>query len=512
MCGAAPVTTGHTGLAPGVALLFTVTFAPESRPERVHPSSPDTTHVNTPMPDLQADVQRELSEGFVQAVSALFESLGRALICLDPNFIVLHASEGLDGIAGAGAKEAVLGRPVQELLGEDLFGPKASLRHALEAGERREGWGATLTLDDRPRVLLSLSAAQLCIPRSPLCDPRVRYMLVVRSCENLPSSETARVSLFSGMVGRSPAMQRIFNLVVSLAESDATVLLTGESGTGKELVARALHQNSPRHSRPFVAVNCGALPGELLESELFGHVRGAFTGAVRDRQGRFDLAGDGTLFLDEVGDLSLPLQVKLLRVLQERTFERVGESTSRTSDARIIAATNRDLQRETREGRFREDLYYRLRVVPISIQPLRDRREDIEPLAIHLLNRVSDRQGRSLLLSPDALRVLLEYTWPGNARELENALEYAVAVCRGQTIHESDLPSEVLESGREVVLAALPGGAPSPVQATGKDQEERERFLHALHEHRWNRAGAATALGMSRTTLWRRMRELGLGS
>jgi transcriptional regulator with PAS, ATPase and Fis domain len=311
--------------------------------------------------------------------------------------------------------------------------------------------------------------------------------------------------MFSGMVGRSASMRRIFDLVLSLAESDATVLLTGESGTGKELVARALHQNSPRHGHPFVAVNCGALPGELLESELFGHVRGAFTGAVRDRQGRFELARGGTLFLDEVADLTLPLQVKLLRVLQERTFERVGESSSRHSDARIIAATNRDLQRDIRDGRFRDDLYYRLRVVPINIAPLRERREDIEALALHLLARVSDRQGRSQILAPDALRALLEYTWPGNAREMENALEYAVAVCRGQTIHAADLPAEVREPQR-------PAPAPfeDPARNGREDPDERERLTEALQAHRWNRVDAATALGISRTTLWRRMRELGL--
>ncbi len=460
------------------------------------------------MPNLPAvEDRRELSENFVQSVSHLFESLGRALICLDERFFVVHTSEGLDRIAGPGSGAIAVGRSAEEILGVDLFGVKGGLRLALEAGERREGWGATLTLDDRPRALLSLSAAPLRAPESSLCDPRVRYMLVVRSAEEVPTSEAARVALFSGMIGRSAAMQRIFDLVMSLNESDATVLLSGESGTGKELVARALHQNSPRHGQSFVAVNCGALPGELLESELFGHVRGAFTGAVRDRVGRFELARGGTLFLDEVGELSLPLQVKLLRVLQERTFERVGESTSRTSDARIIAATNRDLLRETREGRFREDLYYRLRVVPIAIPPLRERREDVEPLALHLLTRVADRQGRALILSPDARRVLLEYAWPGNARELENALEYAVAVCRGQTLHETDLPAEVRDA---TLQPSMVSDRVTVSHAGDPDAAERERILVALQQNRWNRVTAATALGISRTTLWRRMRELGL--
>jgi transcriptional regulator with PAS, ATPase and Fis domain len=455
--------------------------------------------------DRALDTELELSRKFVSAVSGLFECLGRALICLDRDFLIVHASDSLDAIVGATARERIIGKPVEDVLGGELFGAQGSMRRALQAGERREGWGAAFMFEDDAPRLLSLSAAPIAAASLPLCDPRVAYMLVVRSIADAAPGPM-RVAMFSGMIGRSASMQKIFDLVQSLSESDATVLLTGESGTGKELVARALHQNSLRRGSPFVAVNCGALPGELLESELFGHVRGAFTGAVRDRQGRFELASGGTLFLDEVGDLTLPLQVKLLRVLQERTFERVGESSSRHSDARIIAATNRDLVREVREGRFRDDLYYRLRVVPIAIAPLRERREDIEPLALHLLLRVSGRQGRSLILSPDALRALLGYAWPGNARELENALEYAVAVCRGQTVHETDLPAEVRDARHSLDLVA---SAPAGIAHSGVSQE-RQRLQLTLDAHHWNRAAAAAALGISRTTLWRRMRELGL--
>ncbi len=295
-------------------------------------------------------------------------------------------------------------------------------------------------------------------------------------------------------------MAAIFRLIENLRDSDTSVLLTGESGTGKEVVARALHAHSHRRNGPFVAVNCGALPADLLESEMFGHVRGAFTGAVRDRIGRFELAAAGTLFLDEVGDLPLPLQVKLLRVLQERSFERVGESTTRKSDARIIAATNVDLAREVAAGRFREDLYYRLRVVPIQIPPLRDRREDIEPLTRALLARVAARQGRIVRLSPNALRSILAYSWPGNVRELENALEFAVAVSRRETILPDDLPPNVLEAG---------GQAAKPTEGAAADPES-DRLLQVLEAHRWHREAAARALGISRTTLWRRMREAGL--
>ena len=458
----------------------------------------------------------------LEGVGTVFESLGRALICVGPDFRVVHASDGLDRLGGPGTIAAIAGRPVEDLLGEELFGPSGTLRRALEAGEKREGWGSTLRVDDAKPRQVSLSAAPIEHGPDAICDPRVAYVVVVRPAEDDQTSGSAAPTIFSGMIARSQAMFSIFGLVQNLDESDATVLITGESGTGKELVARALHVHSPRRDGPFVAVNCGALPGDLLESELFGHVRGAFTGAVRDRVGRFELAKGGTIFLDEVGDIPPLLQVKLLRVLQERVFERVGESSSRSSDARVIAATNKHLLDEIHSGNFRDDLYYRLRVVPIAIPPLRERREDIEPLARHLLARVGRRHDRSLRFAPGAIRALLRYDWPGNVRELENALEYAVAVCRGQTLHVSDLPLEVSESA--ALDAAAPGparqpglrsGAPSQGKTVGgaaASDAERERILDALDRHQWRRAAAAATLGMSRTTLWRKMREYGLVS
>jgi transcriptional regulator with GAF, ATPase, and Fis domain len=310
-----------------------------------------------------------------------------------------------------------------------------------------------------------------------------------------------------GLIARSPAMTRVFRMIDVLQHSESTVLVTGESGTGKEVVARIIHAHSPRSSGPFVAVNAAALPGELLESELFGHVRGAFTGAVRDRSGRFEAAEDGTLFLDEVGDVPLHLQVKLLRVLQEHTFERVGDSQTRRTNARIIAATNRNLRRLVADGRFREDLYYRLRVFPIELPPLRSRREDIEPMARLLLSRLGTRTGRALRLSPETVRVLLSYEWPGNVRELENALEFAATVCQGQTLQPEDLPPEVVPDGtavQEVPPAARVRATPAP-HVTG-DRELRD----ALEQNRWNRVATARALGVSRSTLWRRMRAAAL--
>jgi DNA-binding NtrC family response regulator len=447
-------------------------------------------------------------------VSSAFASLGRVFFCVDASFHVLHASSHLDRLIGAGAAERAKGRPLQDLLGSELFGPSGTLRHLLLAGERREGWRSSLEVPGSAPRLVSVTAAPFCPEPGAACDPRVAYVVVLRPAEE---DQIQADSPFPGLIGRSPGMERVFRLIENLEHSDATVLLTGESGTGKEVVARAIHARSPRRAGPFVAVNCGALPGELLESELFGHVRGAFTGAVRDRAGRFEMAAGGTLFLDEVADLPLHLQVKLLRVLQERTFERVGESHPRRTDSRIIAATNTDLRRAVAEGRFREDFYYRLRVVPIEIAPLRERREDIEPLATFLLARVGARQGRALRFSPDVLRLLLEHPWPGNVRELENALEYAVAVCKGQTILPGDLPGEGNATGPAPVAAdhAAAGltrpASSGPSQRAEPDAADATRIRGALEACYWRRHRAARVLGMSRTTLWRRMRELGLG-
>jgi DNA-binding NtrC family response regulator len=445
--------------------------------------------------------------------SSAFASLGRVFFCVDASFKVLHASSNLDRMVGKGSAARAEGHPLQDLLGSHLFGPGGTLRQLLLAGERREGWRSSLEVPGSVPRLVSVTAAPFCPEPGAVCDPRVAHVIVLRPAEEDLSTAA---SPFPGLIGRSSAMERIFRLIENLEHSEATVLLTGESGTGKEVVAHAIHARSPRREGAFVAVNCGALPGELLESELFGHVRGAFTGAVRDRAGRFEAAAGGTLFLDEVADLPLHLQVKLLRVLQERTFERVGESHSRTSDARIVAATNTDLRRAVQEGRFREDLYYRLRVVPIEIPPLRERREDIEPLATFLLARVGARQGRALRFSPDVLRLLLKHSWPGNVRELENALEYAVAVCKGQTILPEDLPGETREDLRE---SAEPQAPRRGETATARDRPRRPseadildaaRIRGALEASRWRRHEASQILGISRTTLWRRMRELGL--
>jgi DNA-binding NtrC family response regulator len=445
------------------------------------------------------------------AVNAAFGSLGRICMALDQDFRVRHVSERLDALLGPGAAARTLGQPVEAILGAELFGPSGALRQALLAGEKREGWRAFLRSGTDVARLLSVTAAPLQHDRFGACDPEAAYLLVMRPADDEAVGATGPIAGF-GVIARSQAMARVFRLVETLQNSEATVLVTGESGTGKEVTARLIHAHSPRRNGPFVAVNAAALPGELLETELFGHVRGSFTGATRDRVGRFEAAQDGTLFLDEIGDLPLHVQVKLLRVLQERTFERVGDNQPRQTNARIIAATHRDLRRRVTEGNFREDLYYRLRVFPIELPPLRARREDIEPIARLLLSRVGARTGRALRFSPDALRVLLSHDWPGNVRELENALEFAATVCQGQTLQPEDLPPEI---GAPAAPRRAP--EPGPSQAAAPEPggpraapDERAVLQAALDAHRWSRAETAKALGLSRSTLWRRMRALGL--
>ena len=446
------------------------------------------------------------------AVTSAFASLGRVCLALDVDYRIRHVSPMLDDLLGPGAAERYRGRPVTELLGAELFGPEGPIRAALAAGERREGWRAWLPDPSGERRPTSVTAAPL---RSlgGACDPEAVYLIVLRPAAP-DVGEPAGPARSSGLIARSPGMQRVLRLVESLDHSDVSVLIGGESGVGKEVIAQEIHARSPRRERPFVAVNCAALPDALLESELFGHVRGAFTGALKDRTGRFELADGGTIFLDEIGDLPLVVQAKLLRVIQERAFERVGDSRTVSVDVRILAATHRDLRREVAARRFREDLLYRLRVFPIDVPPLRERVEDVAPLARRLLARSAARTGRELRLSPEALRVLETYSWPGNVRELQNALEFAATVARGQTLQPENLPPELLQPATPTDPEAPPLGEPSAAgrgrPTRRRDPPARDRLLSLLAEHRWHIGDTSRALSVSRSTLWRWMRELRL--
>ena len=305
---------------------------------------------------------------------------------------------------------------------------------------------------------------------------------------------------FYDLLGKSAAMQQVYQQIRDVARVDATVLIEGETGTGKELVAQAIHAASHRKGKPFVAVNCAGLTESLLSSQLFGHRRGAFTGAIEDQQGLFEAANGGTLLLDEIGDIPMPVQNQLLRVLQEREIVRLGETRPRKIDVRLLAATHRNLSDEAAKGSFRADLFYRIRVARITVPPLRERREDIPLLTVSFLGEFSSVGGKQVTeLSHDALRLLLDYPWPGNVRELRSAVEYSVIRCRGRVIQPDDLPPEVVHF--QGFAAAVPG---DPLN------DEKTRFLDALSRSRGNRALAARLLGISRATLYRRLADLNI--
>ena len=329
-----------------------------------------------------------------------------------------------------------------------------------------------------------------------------------------------------GMIGNSPALLEVYKILEKVAPTDSTVLITGESGTGKELLVRALHKNSKRREKPFVPINCGAIPRELLESELFGHEKGAFTHAIRSRPGRFELADGGTIFLDEIGEMDLSLQVKILRALQEKEIERVGGTQTKKVDVRVVAATNRDLEVEVAEGRFREDLFYRLNVIPMQLPPLRERGEDILILAEYFLRNFCFEKDRPhMQVSPSAKAMLVSYSWPGNVRELENFMERLSILCEGQKVEPLDLPEKIQRAAgmpqpERVQLIVQSAGFAWPELQDMRDKgqglkefldEIEERLLtEALREAGGVKNQAAEILGIKRTTLIEKLKKRNL--
>jgi two-component system NtrC family response regulator len=309
---------------------------------------------------------------------------------------------------------------------------------------------------------------------------------------------------FQSIVGSSEKIKDVLEMAGRVAASDASVLITGESGTGKELLAKGIHYNSPRADGPFVAVNCAAIPEHLIESELFGHVRGAFTGAVKDKEGKFELATSGTLFLDEIGDLRVDLQAKILRALQERQVDRVGGKHPVSVDVRIIAATNKDIERAVKEGSFREDLYYRLGVITLHMPPLRERRDDIPVLVQHFLKKFN--RGSDVRIDPEALAMLTAYGWPGNVRELENSIERASVLKRGDTITPAELPDKLKKEKTSVenIILNLPD------EGIALEDLEKSLIIKALEKHKGNQTRAAEYLGITRPTLIYRMEKYGI--
>ncbi|MBF0614475.1 MAG: sigma 54-interacting transcriptional regulator [Magnetococcales bacterium] len=445
---------------------------------------------------LRVKREQEDKQRLLRHLEAVFDSVDNGLVSVDADLKLVTVNQMADKLCGIHSE--MIGRLWVSLeLGCD--GACVELmRQAMASGSKKSLHRHGCALKKRPDQVVSLTATPM---RSSSGTP-LGGVLAVRDETPLVDLEQQLLvqQRFSGLIGQTPAMRSVYRLIESLADLETTVLIGGESGTGKELVAEALHQQGRRHNRPLVKVNCVALSETLLESELFGHVRGAFTGAIRDRNGRFQEADGGTIFLDEIGDISQTMQLRLLRVLQHKQIERVGDNRSILVDVRIVAATNQDLKAKVQAGTFREDLYYRLKVVVIDLPPLRARIADIPLLANHFLGQFNRRfQRRIQGISPDAMQRLMQYGWPGNVRELEHALEHAFVVCRGERIERDHWPKELradLESDR-----LMPDGQVDPEEA---------EILSALEASNWRRALAAKRLNMSRSTLFRKMRRLGI--
>jgi PAS domain S-box-containing protein len=428
----------------------------------------------------------------------VLDSVADGVFTVDAEWRITSFNRAAEAITGM-SREEVVGRPCREVFNSSACDCVCGLRRAIDNGTPVLMRAIYIHDKGGERV-------PVCISASVLRDEDGNFIGGVQSFRDLTLIESVRQDIpvhcpgLPGIVGHSPAMQRVAELVPVVAESDSTVLIEGESGTGKELVARALHELSSRRCRPLVTVSCGAIPDTLLESELFGYRAGAFTDARRDKPGKFELADGGTLFLDEIGEVSPALQVRLLRVLQERVVEPLGGTRSVPVDVRIVAATNRRLAELIEGGGFRPDLYYRLNVVRIQLPPLRERREDIPLLVDAILSELNGQRDAPLEgVSPDAMRVLLEHRFPGNVRELRNILEHASVMCREGVVLPEHLPEEL-------------GGSRAPSGATTDPVEllQRNLIARALERHHGSRKKAARELGMHVTTLWRQARRLGL--
>jgi len=434
------------------------------------------------------------------STDAILESISDGVFTVDLNWRINSFNRAAEVITGISRKDAI-GRFCSEVFRSNMCETDCALRKTLKNGRPIIGRSGYIIDEDGGRIPISLSTAVL-------KNSSGQVVGGAETFRDLSEIETLRHELegrshVGEIVSRSPLMQRLFEVIPAIAASPSTVLITGETGTGKELMARTVHALSRRSKGPFVALNCGALPDTLLESELFGYKAGAFTGATKDKPGRFALAKGGTLFLDEIGDVSPALQVRLLRVLQEHSFEPLGGTETIPTDVRIIVATNRDLTELTKNGTFREDLYYRINVVRIELPPLRRRKEDIPLLVEQLIakyNRLHHATVRGI--SQETLSLLMAHDWPGNVRELENIIERAFIVCPDGMIEMSHLPDGMTShDNRSSVPTAL---------QDARSQMESQAIRTALERNGFNRLAAARELGMHKSTLFRKIKQLGI--
>lgn len=430
-----------------------------------------------------------------ETLSLVFNSITDGIIVCDEEMRITEFNKAAEEITGYTRKET-LDKRCTDIFKGRLCGEQCAICETIKTRNPARDYEARILRKDGTARMVILNTSVL-----KDSGGSKGIIIVFRDVTELMNlrRELGQRDRFFQLVGRSEKMQEIYDQIESVAETDSTVLIKGETGVGKELVAQAVHYQSPRSHGPFIKVNCSVLSETLLESELFGHVRGAFTGAIRDRVGRFELSSGGSVFLDEIGDISPAVQLKLLRVIQDKEIERVGEAHSRKVDARIITATNRNLEGLVRDGKFREDLYYRLKVVPIEIPPLRERKEDIPLLVEHFIEKFNARYKKDIEgISQNALAELLDYQWKGNVRELENAIEYAFVHTKGKYLEINSFPKEI----RKAVETA------SLVDET----DERRKIQTALEQTRWNKTETAKVLNIDRSTLWRKMKKYGFPS
>ena len=430
----------------------------------------------------------------------ILESISDGVFTVDLNWRITSFNRAAEEITGVPRREAI-GRLCSEVFRSSMCETECALRQTRKTGGSIVGKSGYIIGADGARLPISVSTAVL-------KDPAGKVVGGVETFRDLSEVEALRRELegrfqVGDLVSRSILMQKVFEVLPAIAASPSTVLVYGETGTGKELMARTIHALSPREKKPFIAVNCAALPDTLLESELFGYKAGAFTGAAKDKPGRFALARGGTLFLDEIAEISPALQVRLLRVLQERTYEPLGATRSETADVRIVVATNKDLSEETRNGNFREDLYYRVNVVRVELPPLRRRKEDIPIIAKQFIDRFNRLQQKSIQgISGEALSLLMAHHWPGNVRELENVIERAFILCGSALIGIEHLPEELTAHGS--------GRWRDTSMKTAREMLDAQSIRAALERSGYNRLAAAKELGIHKSTLFRKINKLGI--
>ncbi len=429
----------------------------------------------------------------------ILESIGEGVFTVDKNFRINYINKAAEKITGY-KREDVVGKFCKHVFRSELCYTDCPIALVLKSNKNIYDFESKICVQSGESKPIKLNSAVLFNESDEPTGGIISFRDISQLEELRKNIEEG--TQFHGIIGHSKQMQEIFKLIEEISDSDATAFIQGESGTGKEMIANAIQQTSQRKDKPFIKINCSVLPPNLLASELFGHVKGAFTDAIKDRPGRFELADGGTLFLDEVAEMPLNMQLQLLRILQEGTFERVGESVTRKVDVRVIAATNINVEEALENGTIREDLYYRLNVIPVTVPPLRERPADIIPLVKHFMKKYSILYNKKIdNIEEKALDQLLNYHWGGNVRELENVIEYAlVRANEKKQIEFSKLPENLKENSS--------GKSPSPF--TGGMDLERAKLIQHLEKHHWNKSKVAAELGMGRTTLWRKLKSLGI--